>query len=223
MPENTPGDAVHESTALRLQLDENLLGEHGAEWAEQLKHFLRKEPCWSDGQPATALAGQPANTILEVVTTVDVPASQGFVANEKFVAHTAGHVRPKITYLWENFSPWYLGKTEPVRAAHTLRCFDLRHPSVDIPMIMELGGERKCETLLSDMFYLMEKQGDGEEGALLTNCGCNIFYIRDVDDILRAAFVRWDAIGWYVHAFPIGHAYTWETGYRVFSRGSATE
>ncbi len=46
---NMLGDALREYTGLRHQIDENLIGENGPEWAEQLKRFLRKEPCWVNG------------------------------------------------------------------------------------------------------------------------------------------------------------------------------
>jgi hypothetical protein len=46
---NMLGDALREYTGLRHQIDENLIGENGLEWAEQLKRFLRKEPCWVNG------------------------------------------------------------------------------------------------------------------------------------------------------------------------------
>ncbi len=46
MSRNMLSDALRKYTGLRHQLDQNLLGEKGDEWEEELKKFLRKKPCW---------------------------------------------------------------------------------------------------------------------------------------------------------------------------------
>lgn len=76
---------------------------------------------------------------------------------------------------------------------------------VDEPFMTEWGGElesAKVETTLGQMFFLLEKQGKGEPGALLLNTGyLNIFYIRDTNGVLRTVGVSWHYYGWSVYAF----------------------
>jgi hypothetical protein len=38
--------SLRQYAGLRLQIDKNLLGEDGFRWEQELKRFLRKEPCW---------------------------------------------------------------------------------------------------------------------------------------------------------------------------------
>jgi hypothetical protein len=65
-------DALREYTGLRHQLDENLVGENGSEWAEQLKKFLRKEQCWSNG----SIVADIALPTSELTTAPSVPVAK---------------------------------------------------------------------------------------------------------------------------------------------------
>ena len=64
MSSNPLGDALHQYNALREQLDENLLGEDGLLWLEQLKQFLHKQSCWVGGERAQPLAANSAGALL---------------------------------------------------------------------------------------------------------------------------------------------------------------
>lgn len=196
----------------------------GNEWEQQLKQFLRKEPCWTNSNVTRVAQPKPTLSILEFVSTVVVPATTGnLVAKEKFVRDTGIKAKVKISYLGDNFTSWFLsgsGKTEDPISEQTLRYHKLRKSSVDGPIIEELGGEEKSETTLSEMFVLMEKQGKGEDGVLLNNGYVNIFYIRDQNGVLRAVSVDWDGDGWGVYAFSVEDPRTWYVGYQVFSRNS---
>ena len=85
-------------------------------------------------------------------------------------------------------------------------------------IIPELGGETKVETTLSEMFSLIRKQPDGEEGVLLNNGWANILYIRDQNGVLRAVGVRWGDGGWGVDAGSVEDSGGWDAGHQVFSR-----
>ncbi len=166
-------------------------------------------------------------SILEPVSTVVVPATtSNLVAKEEFVRDTGRKAEVKISYLSDDFTEWFLsdsGKTEDPITEQTLRYHKLRQSSVDGPIIAELGGVEKSETMLSEMFALMEKQGKGEDGVLLNNGYANIFYIKDQNGVLRAVRVDWLGGGWGVSAYSVGNPRGWYDGRQVFSRNSVLE
>ncbi len=209
------------------QLIVNLGGQEGDQWEEELKKFLRKEPCWSNGQVAQVTQPKTKPSILELVSTVVVSATTSkFIAKDKFVVNTKRNAPVKISAVWDNFTSWFLsgdGKTEDPISEQTLRYHKLRKSSVDGPIITELGGEEKSETTLTEMFSLMEKQKNGEDGVLLNNGYANIFYIRDQNGVLRAVDVCWFDDGWDVDAFSVENPGRWSDGYQVFSRNSVLE
>ena len=209
------------------QLIVNLGGKDGDQWEQQLKQFLRKKPCWTNGNVTQVTQPKPAPSILELVSTVGVAATTSkFVAKDKFVVNTKRNAQVKISAVWDNFTEWFLsgsGKTEDPISEQTLRYHKLRKSSVDGPIIAELGDEEKSETTLSEMFALMEKQGKGEDGVLLNNGYANIFYIRDQNGVLRAVGVDWDDDGWGVGALSVEASRRWDGGYQVFSRNSVLE
>lgn len=194
------------------QLIVNLGGRDSSLWAEELKKFLRKEPCWTN------------LPLLEFVSMIGVNATTDkFLANDKFVINTEDNAPVKISGFGDNFTRLFLlgdGKKEDSVSEQTIDCYKLLKRSEDGPIITELGGETKVESSLSDMWFLMEKQKNGEDGALLNNGLANIFYIRDVHGVLRAINVLWLHGGWFVGALDVDRrGVTWESGVQVFSRG----
>jgi len=174
---------------------------------------------------------QNQSLLLHLVSTVYVSAhAEQFVAKTAFVLNTKRRAPVKISYLGDNFISWFLrdeGKTEnPPRltdgqvAEQTLRYHTLQRSSVDTPIIAELGGEGKVETTLTELFSLMQKQKHGGKGSLLINGWANIFYIRDINGVLRAVSVSWDGGGWGVSAVSREGPIAWRGGRRVFSRNS---
>lgn len=207
------------------QLIVNLGGQDGNQWEKQFKQFLRKEPCWTEGNGTQVTELEATPSILEFISTIVVPATTTkFLAKEKFVINTKRNAPVKISYLGENFTAWFLngdGKNEDPISEQTLRYHKLRQSSADGPIIAELGGAEKSETTLSEMFSLMEKHS--EDGVLLNNGGANIFYIKDNAGVLRAVDVGWRDDGWYVNAGSVGDQDRWFGGRRVFSRNSVLE
>lgn len=203
------------------QLIVNLGGQDGAEWEKQLKRFLRKEPCWSNGKDHQVVEPKPTRPILKFVGVVSIDATTcKFVARWKFVFLPTLNAPVKILHLGHNFTSWFLngdGKTEDPESVQTLRYHKLRKYSGSGPIITELGGEAKAETTLSEMFSLMEKQKNGESGPLLNNGWWSIFYIRDQNGVLRTVRVHWDD-DWHVNADPVECSRRWCGGNQVFSR-----
>jgi hypothetical protein len=211
------------------QLIVNLGGQEGDQWEEELKKFLRKEPCWSNGRVAQVTKPKPTPSILRLVSTVVIAATTSkFVAKDKFVVNTKGNAKVLISEVWDDFTSWFLsgdGKTEDPESEQTLRYHKhkLRKSSADGPIVTELGGEEKSETTLTEMFSLMEKQKNGEDGVLLNNGYANIFYIRDQNGVLRAVLVYWRDGGWGVGAGSVEDPGRWGDGFQVFSRNSVLE
>lgn len=159
---------------------------------------------------------------LVLVGTVSLPATtEPFVAKSNFVVNTEHNAPVKISYFGHIFEELFLdsdGKVEDPISETTLRYHQLQKPSLNAPIINELGGEAKAETTLSEMFGLMVGQKHGEDGVLLNNGDANLFYIRDQNAVLCTVRVIWFDGGWRLSGHSVGHPDSWLTGLRVFSR-----
>lgn len=155
--------------------------------------------------------------LLELVGTVMIPATKKFVARDHFAT---GSKVVKIGFIGNNFSNWFLGKTEKPNSQAELRYQRLSKNSLDKPILNELGN--LAETTLSAIWELLKSQPNGENGVLLTNGCWNIFYVKDVEDVLRAVSVRWNAFfgSWDLSAYSVADPYGWYAGDRVFSCNS---
>lgn len=174
------------NSRLGLLLDHanKLGGADGDTWEQASTLFLRKEPCWTNGDVAQAPEPKPAPSILELVSTVGVAATASkFNIKGKLVVDTSLDAKVKISYLGDNLQNWYFsgdGLVEEPLAGSTLRYGKLRKRSLDSPIILEIGGVEKSITSFTEAFYLMEGQPNGpksDPGPLLTNGWANIFYI----------------------------------------------
>ncbi|MBI2591094.1 MAG: hypothetical protein HYW34_00210 [Candidatus Brennerbacteria bacterium] len=118
-----------------------------------------------------------------------------------------------------NFTAWFTGKVEKEAPEGMLVPFVLTQSAYDSEIIADLGGEEKAEITLGEIWRLMQRQTNGKKGVLLVNGWANIFYVRDVNGVLRAVVVRWCGCGWGAGAFDLGGR-TWSVVYQVFSRNS---
>lgn len=135
---------------------------------------------------------------------ITIPAIKQFVASDKFVINTSQEASVKISSIGDNFKGWLLGKTEEPVNETALRCSKLSRTLTDAPFMTEFavfGGEAKSEITLAQMFSLMEKQGKGESGVLLTSGYLNVFHIRDTNGALCTVGVSWHREGWNMYAF----------------------
>lgn len=165
-------------------------------------------------------------TNLKSVGVITIPATTGtFVAEEKFVHDTGHNVSVKISDISNDFETWFLNgdsKTEDSIGEQTLCYAKLRRASVVGPIITELGGVAKAEVTLFEIFFLMERQGSGEDGILLNNGYANIFCVRDKDGLPRVVIVSWFYDGWRVSAYSsVGGLVVLGAGRLVFYRLSA--
>jgi len=160
-------------------------------------------------------------TIINWLGNITLPfTTTKFVASEKFVLNTTDSSKTKISYLDRDFKSWFLGKTEEPIGEVNLRYGVMTELANSRRIVEDLGGEEKSETTLTEMFALMEKQGQGEKGDLLNNGWANIFYIKDNTGVLRTVRVFWYVGGWFVGANSVENPFGWSVGYQVFSRNS---
>jgi hypothetical protein len=160
-----------------------------------------------------------AKRLLKFLDTVIVLATtERFITSDKFVVDTGKKARVKISYLGDNFRNWFFSKIDEPANEVILRYGKLMESSTDGPILAELSDT--AESTLPIVYALMERQSNGEDGALLINGYANIFYVRDVSDVLRAVSVRWFGRGWDVNAYSVESPYAWHGSPRVFSRNS---
>lgn len=154
-------------------------------------------------------------SLLEAIDTVTIPGTERFVAQEKFVV---GKTPVKIARLDDRFKDWFSTKTEESVGVTTLCFSKLTRSELDGPIMAELGDAK--ETMLVQVYTLMEREANGEEGVLLTDGWANIFYVRDIKGRVRAVYISWSTDGWGVHAHSVDVGHKWVDRLRVFSLNS---
>jgi hypothetical protein len=197
--------------------------------AAELDHAFERNG-WTSGMVKGLSQGDSLTRVREYLfkeelitwfdTTTTSATAEEFVAKDKFREDSE---EVKFYGIWDNFTNWFLagnGKIEEPLGEQELRYGNLTKNSVDGPIIDELGGEAKVETTLTELYDLLKRQANGEEGVLLTNGYANIFYIRDTSGVLRAVRVGRLDDGWLVIAYSVETPHAWSAGRRVFSRNS---
>jgi len=139
-----------------------------------------------------------------------------FVVADNF---TLSNAAVKFSYIGDNFKLWFYSKTEEVKDLvvphpHHDLC---KAASLDCEIIDDLGGKAKVEVTMSGIYELLKIQPNGEAGVLLTNGYANIFYVLDVNRVLRAVYVNRLDGGWDVRAHSVGFPSRWCADLRVFS------
>ena len=166
------------------------------------------------------------DSILELVTTVGIPALEEFRPAQKFKVDTSSNARVKIGYIGDNLRGIIARmKSEPAQTEGELAIHRLTQNSVDAPILAEL--EDKAVTSLSTLWILLEKQGNGEEGSLLTTGFANILYISEEGEkndgekeiVVWAVRAGWYAeSGWDLSAYPVTSPDRWSADGQVVSR-----
>ncbi len=153
--------------------------------------------------------------LFKKLETVVVPHStEEFIVRNKFIVNTGDDADVKISGLGDYFCECFLGKTEESTAKDSAIDFnELLKASVDGPIIEGLGEKEKVPTTLREVYFLM-KHGKLDKNKWY------IFYIPDVNGILRAVDVHWDGGGWDVCADSVGIPSEWGAGGVVASRNS---
>ncbi len=200
----------------------------GVEWEGAFKKFLRKEPCWVNGEAKSVAPAEPKSlSILKLVTTVTLPArAEKFVPKKAFVENTKPGAHVKFAWVDPDFIRWFGNKTEEPTAEATLRQHILTRPSVFAPAMKEIrDGGVATKTTPGELYSLLEKQSDGpksDAGPLLTNGYANLFEMDDVNGVARLVNAGWygGRGGWDVYADDASDSGQWRDGHQVFSRDS---
>ena len=140
---------------------------------------------------------------------------RSFRAVETFFSKTSG-VRMAAEHGLD-FVDWFAGHVEEDVSVGDLVPFILTQSTYDDRILADLGGGKKAKTTLCEIWRLMQRQANGEDGVLLTNGYANIFYVQDVNGILRTVVVRWHSDGWFACSFELGDSMFYPP-YQVFSR-----
>jgi len=151
-------------------------------------------------------------------TPVVSVTSKPFVARDHFIVNIGQTASIRISHIGGNFRRWFLNKIEEPFATNVVRGSKLCRASKDGPIIAELGGEKEAVTTLTEIFACLEFQAEGKGKPLLTDGSANIFYVRDANNMLRAACILWRNGGWSVNAWTIDASSKWSAGSLVFSR-----
>ena len=198
------------------------LGTEDAQWAIQntVEAINLCVTAIQNRETGEATKPQSQPSILKLIGTVTIPGvTEKFVAKDKFVRDIGHKAKVKISYIGENFTNWFKDKVEDDDSlGGDLVPLVLTRNDLDNEIIAALGGEDAAEVGLADIWRLMERQANGEQGVLLTNGYANIFYVRDIEGTLRAVRVYWGGSGWRVDATPVGYPFRWDAGSQVFSR-----
>lgn len=169
------------------------------------------------------LPDQSQNQILEHIGTVIVPALNAkFFAKERFLVSTKRDEKLLIGYIDHRFSEWFLrgfGKTENPTGRRVL-CYGRlsEETTVVSDIVSKLIRESKSETTLWEMFFLMRKQGRGQDGALLNDGRANIFLTQDLSSVVRAVYVYWSGHSWDIFGYSTLHPGLDFKGYQIFTQ-----
>jgi hypothetical protein len=151
--------------------------------------------------------------------------AEKFSPKVSFIKDTSKKAKAKISRIGDNFEAWFLtgeGTVEEAKAKTYISYYKLLKPSADGPIIAELGGEAIAESVLSEIYALIAMQLNCDDGALKTIGCANIFYVRDVNGVLRSVGLYLEDDGWSVDAFPFEEGNDWGEGDHVFVNGSST-
>ncbi|MDE2020176.1 MAG: hypothetical protein KGJ13_07575, partial [Patescibacteria group bacterium] len=203
-------------------------GTDGAEWEGAFKKFLRKEPCWVNGESKSAALTKPEpQPILRFIDTIAIPARRKqFVPKKSYVVNTNPGKHVKIWYVDPDFTAWFGEKAEEPTAEVTLRRHVLVRSSAFAPAMKEVEDAGfVTETTPSQPFSMLEKQPDGPKskpGPLLTNGYANLFKMIDVNGVARLVNAFWNDVssGWHVFANDASLSGEWSGGSQLFSGDS---
>lgn len=127
-----------------------------------------------------------------------------------------GQTKVKIADRGNDFKAWFKCLVENQPRQSELKSFVPPKTMCDSEMIALFGGQEKVVVSLAQVWALLERQPNGEEGALLVNGYLNIFYVEDANGFLHAVNVCWRSEGWYVQATSLDTGW-WDRRNRVFT------
>ncbi len=164
-----------------------------------------------------------SSDLLEFVATATLDPIDRFSVAEVIKNGKIGDVK---FWFGSNFQRVFGSLEETDIPATTLKFHRLKNGSVDGPILEDLGGAKQIKAFVAYIFSLCCRQGQGQEGVLLTNGYANIFYIPDPNDpeTYWAVSCSWNSSygRWYVGADPVTYLDKWRAGRQVVSCDSGS-
>lgn len=166
------------------------------------------------------------NGVLDFVGCVRVhDVSTTFVAVDNFVENTSDNTKVKIGEESSLFGARFLargGKVESVVAQTVLYCYKLlmgKFCPTTSDILAAIGDEAHAETALADIYALLVKQPNGEDGILLSKPHAfNLFFVRDIVGVLKVIIVCWWCEGWRITVGSVDGPNGYGRGHQVFLR-----
>lgn len=163
-----------------------------------------------------------ASDLLEYHSTVTVDLIDRFSVEEVIKTGKAGNAK---FWFSDNFKRIFGSLVETNVPSASLRFHRLKSNSVDGPILEELGGAKLIRAFIAHIIALACRQGQGQEGVLLTNGWANIFYVPDPSDpkSFWAVICFWHSSrdGWDFYANPVSYPFKWRAGDQVASSDSS--
>lgn len=106
---------------------------------------------------------------------------------------------------------------EQIKPFTSVTFFELLDTTTDAHIIHAFGGEEAVVTNLSVVYSLLCDHAKGMYSGLRTDTYMHIFYVRDVNGVVRSVGVAWDRLtkGWELSAYPIDDKGCWSAGHHV--------
>ncbi|MFA4996427.1 MAG: hypothetical protein WC536_04785 [Patescibacteria group bacterium] len=117
-----------------------------------------------------------SSDLLEFVSTATIDPIDRFSVEDVVKSGKIGETK---FWFGPNFKRIFGNLVETNIPAATLKFDRLKKGSVDGPIMEELGGASQIKAFVAYIFTLCCRQGQGQEGVLLTNGYANIFYVPD--------------------------------------------
>jgi hypothetical protein len=153
---------------------------------------------------------------LDPPATSALPHREKFAAGEHFKENISPTAEVRIAWLGATFMRRFALELDDDVDDVMLQTYALSAPQSDIQIIAELDDH--SETELADLWCMLKRQANGEDGALQTNAVPNIFFVRDATGMLGAVDVIWAGAGWEIGASQVNDQRQWPSGSRVISR-----
>ncbi len=142
-----------------------------------------------------------------LIRSVEIPArKKDFVAEDFFILNRSLQRGVRICNMKGRFQRCLLEIVEPPEPKHSIYYRPLNFDNSDQAIIKRLGGAEKASITLFDLSHVMRLHRLGESHL---NCDGqsrlgNIFFIRDINGVLRRVEIRWiKNKGWEIFADEI--------------------
>lgn len=146
------------------------------------------------------------NLLSGVIFEIAVPATaEAFVVADKFKVDNGKSAKVRIAFFNSSFVSLFGAKVEGPFAGSSLAVSELNADAHSSAILKKLGGEKKAEVTLTEIYFLMTGMPDEEIETFLCNGRKIIFRARDVNGGLAFVHMNWSEDGWEIFAYSAEH------------------